>query len=55
MFSGITPIETTEMTTGAWNLFTGLGQPLLYPLGAITFFGLTMFVAIAGFKSVISR
>jgi len=55
MFGNISAISTTTMETGAWNLFKAIGEPLLFPIGAIVLFGLVMFVAIAGVKSVVTR
>lgn len=55
MFSSIGTVSTTSMEAGAMNLFTAIGQPLLAPIGAIVLFGLVMFVAIAGVKSVVTR
>jgi len=54
MFGSISAISTSSMESGAWKLFTNIGEPLLYPIGAIVFFGLIMFISIAGFKSVVS-
>jgi len=55
MFDNVTPISTSSMESGAWNLFQAIGEPLLFPIGAIVLFGLVMFVAIAGVKSVVTR
>ena len=55
MFGNISAISTNTMETGAWNLFKAIGEPLLFPIGAIVLFGLVMFVAIAGVKSVVTQ
>jgi len=54
MWGTVPTIDTSPMAEGAMDLFVGLGQPLLGPLGAIVLFAGVIFALVAAIRSFVT-